>query len=172
METMEPTRELVQSPLDAEPIPSKGVLPSRFCILRFQDERLAVELSQVREICKLESVTSVPGMPQALVGVANLRGNIVPVVDLYPSLGLPGAAGLRYAVVVRQGARHVGILVQDVPEIQTAEFVDLVEMPCVEWKRACPFVSRVVKTAGRTIGVLDVPRLLAMLDDGIERQAA
>ena len=172
METMEPTRELVQSPLDADPIPSTGVLPSRFCILRFQDERLAVELSQVREICKLESVTPVPGMPQALVGVANLRGNIVPVVDLYPSLGLPGAAELHYAVVVRQEARHVGILVEDMPEIQTAEFADLGEIPCGKGRRACPFLSGGLKTAGQTIGVMDVSRLLAMLDGGIDRQAA
>lgn len=169
---MEPTCELVQPLLDAEAIPSKGVLPSRFCILRFRDEHLAVELSQVREICKLASITSVPGMPRALIGVANLRGNIVPVVDLYPSLGLPGMAALHYAVVVRQGARHIGIVVEEVPEIQTAEFEDLVEMPSGEGTCPCPFLSGGLKTAGQTIGVMDVSRLLVMLEGGIDRQAA
>lgn len=172
METMESTRELEQLIRDAEPAPSEAVLPSRFCILRFQDEHLAVALSQVREICKLGSITSVPGMPRWLVGVANLHGNIIPIVDVCPLLGLPGTAALHYAVVVRQGVQHIGIVVENVPQIQSAEVTDPGQTPPSEGIRACPFLSGSVITAGQTIRVMDVSMLLATIEGRSDRQAA
>jgi purine-binding chemotaxis protein CheW len=142
------------------------------CILTFEQEFLAIDLSQVREVFKIDSITPVPGMPPALVGVANIRGSIVPVVDLHPSLGLPSVTVPRYVVVVGHGARGVGILVNDVPEIQTAALEDLEEMPSGEGVRACPFLSGALKTAGRTIGMMDLSRLLVMIEGTVDRQAA
>ena len=142
------------------------------CLLTFGKESLAIDLRQVREVFTIDSITPVPGMPPALVGVANLRGSIVPIADVHPSLGLPSVAAPRYAVVVWHGARYVGVLVDDMPEIRTVEFGDLVEMPSGEGTRSCPFLSRGLKMAGRTLGVMDVSRLLAMIEDGLDRQAA
>jgi purine-binding chemotaxis protein CheW len=140
--------------------------------LRFEKESLAIDLTQVREVFKIDAITPVPGMPPALVGVANIRGSIVPLVDVRPSLGLPSATVPHYAVVVWQGARYVGILVETVPVIQTADFGDRVEKPLSGETGACPFLSGALKMADQTIGMMDVSRLLAMIEGRIDRQAA
>jgi purine-binding chemotaxis protein CheW len=172
METMEPTVESGQPPVQGEAGSAESAGAFRMCILTFEKESLAIDLSQVREVFKIDSITPVPGMPPALVGVANIRGSIVPVVDLHPSLGLPSVTVPRYAVVVGHGARGVGILVNDVPEIQTVAFEDLQEMSSGEEAGTCPLFSGALKTAGRTIGMMDVSRLLVMIEGKVDRQAA
>ena len=172
METMEPTGESGQPPVQGEAGSAESAGAVRMCIMTFGKESLAVALSQVREVFKIDSITPVPGMPPALVGVANIRGSIVPVVDLHPSLGLPNVTVPRYAVVVGHEARGVGILVNDVPEIETAAVEDLQERSSGEEAGACRFLSGALKTAGRTIGMMDVSRLLAMIEGKVDRQAA
>src|SRR5437667_2000204 len=55
-------------------------------------EEYAVEINHVREIIECEPVTCIPTMPPAVRGVINLRGNVVPVVDLPVKFGLPPTA--------------------------------------------------------------------------------
>ena len=172
METMKPTGASGQPPVHDEAGSSESGGSFRICLLRFEQEVFAVDLTQVREVFKIDAITPVPGMPPALVGVANIRGSIVPVVDLRPSLGLPSAPRPHYAVVVWHGDRYAGILVDTVPEIQTADFGDLVEMPFGGGARSCPFLFGALNITGQTIEMMDVSRLLAMVDGRIDRQAA
>lgn len=151
---------------------ARPVIPSRLCVLTFGDERLAVDLSHVSEVFEIDSITSVPGMPPALIGVANLRGTIVPIVDLHPSLGLPSVAAPHYAIVIRQGVQHIGVLIDEVPESHTTEFEDVLEIPSDEVIRQRPFVSGVLKVMGRPIGMVNVARLLVLVEGRINRDAA
>ena len=88
------------------------------CVLTLGGEPFAVDLRHVSEVFEVESVTVVPGMPSLLTGVTNLRGTVVSLVDLRGMLGLTmDHAALPFAVVIRQGVRQIGLLVDHVPEI-------------------------------------------------------
>ena len=96
---------------------SKGSL--RMCVLSLGGELFAIDLRNIREVFEVESVTAVPGMPSMLTGVTNLRGTVIPLLDLRASLGLEVTTRpCPFAVVIRQGARQVGIFVDHVPEIR------------------------------------------------------
>ena len=168
----EPTVESTQSSVQTDSAHSRPVVPSRFCLVKFGDERLAVDLSHVSEVFEIDLITSVPGMPPVLIGVANLRGTIVPIVDLHPSLGLPRVAEPHYAIVIRRGEQHVGVLIDEVPEIQTIEFEIALERPSNEIKRQRPFVSGVLNVLGRPIGMVDVARLLMLVEGRVNVDAA
>jgi purine-binding chemotaxis protein CheW len=60
----------------------------RFLTFRVGGESCAVDLAHIREIVRFESATRVPRVPDCVRGVVNLRGNIVPVIDLAAGLGL------------------------------------------------------------------------------------
>ena len=150
---------------------SRPAVPSRLCVLAFGDERLAVDLSHVSEVFEVDSITSVPGMPPALIGVANLRGTIVPIVDLRPSLGLPSTAAPRYAIVIRQGVQHFGILIDEVPESHVTGFEDVLEMPSDEVMRQRPFISGLLTLMGRPVGMVDVARLLVLVEGRFNQDA-
>ena len=90
------------------------------CVLTLGGEPFAIDLRHVSEVFEVESVTVVPGMPSLLTGVTNLRGTVISLIDLRGMLGLTmNNATLPFAVVIRQGARQIGLLVDHVPEIHT-----------------------------------------------------
>lgn len=147
-------------------------VPSRVCLFMLGEESFAVELSQVREVFTLESITPVPDMPSVLVGVANFHGTIVSLVDLRPVMGMPSSSAPRYAVIVRCGAQLIGIVVDKVPEIGTIEAGDTVDELPGEMARYRPFLSGLLRLGGRVSGLVEVSRLVAMVDGTLDQQAA
>jgi purine-binding chemotaxis protein CheW len=164
--------ESPQPPVQTEPEHSSPDVPSRLCLLRFGDERLAVDLSHVSEVFKIGSITPVPGMPPLLVGVANLRGTIVPLVDLRPALGAPDSSAPKYAAVMRDGVRYVGVLIDEVPDLVTHEREDALDTPLGEAVRPRPFLAGFLKLAGRAVGMMDVPRLFDLVEGRMDPHAA
>lgn len=154
------------------PAPVRPSPPSRVCLFMLGEERFAVELSQVREVFTLESITSVPDMPPVLAGVANVHGTIVPLADLRPVLGMPSSSAPRYAVIVRCGAQQIGIVVDEVPEIGTIEANDTLNELPGEMARHRPFLSGLLRLGSRVSGLVEVSRLVAMVDGTIDQQAA
>jgi len=134
------------------------------CLMSLGGELFAVDLRHVREVFELESVTPVPGMPTILVGVANLRGTVMPLADLRPSLGLSSSGNQKFAVVVRHGQQQVGILIDEVPEIRTIHSDDLVSAASRGLAETRPFVSGLAKIDERMSSVMDVSKLLACVE--------
>ncbi len=139
----------------------------RVCLITLGGELYAIELRSVREVFEVESVTPVPGMPSALVGVANLRGVVIPLVDLRLMLGLPvSGPSPQFAVVIRYGSRQVGVLVERVPEIrslQPDQFLPTANSARVESR---PFVSTVLRIEDRLGGMLEVPMVFEHVEGG------
>ena len=135
------------------------------CVLTLGGELFAIDLRHVSEVFEVESVTVVPGVPSFLIGVTNLRGTIVSLVDLRGSLGLSVSdAALPFAVVIRHGARQVGILVDHVPEIHTVAREHLLPAMQAGPAGARPCVSAVLRVDHRLGGVLEVPQVFAQVD--------
>ena len=135
------------------------------CVLSLGGELFAVDLRHVSEVFEVEAVTAVPGMPSYLTGVTNLRGTVITLVDLRGSLGLSVSnRALPFAVVIRYGARQVGILVDHVPEIYTVFREQLLPAMLAGPAGARPCVSAVVRLDQRLGGVLEVPQVFAQVD--------
>ena len=67
-----------------------GVAGIRACVFVLADRVFAVEVSHAREVGVLDDYTVVPRAPAHVLGVTNLRGRVLPIVDIRPLLGLPG----------------------------------------------------------------------------------
>lgn len=133
----------------------------RAAIISLGETLFMIDLKNVREVFIVESITPVPGMPSGLVGVTNLRGTVIPLLDLRSMFGLDAAAALRYAVVVRHSNWQVGVLVDSVPEIRTIAKDELLPAPVGTGEGAFPFVSTVVKLEDRLQGVLETSMMLS-----------
>ena len=91
----------------------------QFVSFKVADEEFAVDIMQVQEIIRLERVTKVPHAPDYVEGVVNLRGKVLPVIDLRKRVHLPGRAyndSTRVVVVDLEG-RKTGIIVDAVSEV-------------------------------------------------------
>ena len=137
----------------------------RMCLMSMGGELFGVDLRSIREVFEVESVTPVPGMPGMLRGVTNLRGTVIPLLDLRAGLGLSaGDAALPFAVVVRHGHRHLGLLVDQVPEIRSIPRDHFLPAAHSGPAGARRFVSSVLRVEDRLGGVLEVPQVFAQVD--------
>lgn len=154
---------LLTSDVALEQTKPSGVL--KVCLVVMGGELFAVDLRQVREVFQLESITPVPSMPASLVGVANLRGTIIPLADLRRSLGASVSTTPRYAIVVNHHAHQIGLLIDDVPEIRTIVPEDVLDASGANAKGGYSFVSGLIRVENRVSGMLELPSLLASVEE-------
>ena len=138
-----------------------GPSTMRAAVISMGGEIFTIDLKSVREVFVVESIIPVPGMPSGLVGVTNLRGTVIPLLDLRPMFGLDAVITLRYAVVVQHLNWQVGLLVDGVPEIRTIAKDQFLPAPAGTREGAFPFVSTVVKLEDRLRGVLETSVMLS-----------
>lgn len=96
----------------------------RHVLFRLEKDRYALPLSAIREVVVApEAWTRVPRSPLAMKGVMNLRGRVVPVVDLRVLLEVAGgaASGPGQVVLLDRGRRELGLLISDVDGIESLE---------------------------------------------------
>ena len=86
----------------------------RACVFSLAGQPFAIDVTQVREVAIFEDWTTVPLAPPHLVGVANLRGDVVPIADARAVLGLPA----------RRGARKLSTLIVEADRFEVALVID------------------------------------------------
>jgi purine-binding chemotaxis protein CheW len=141
--------------------PTAGTSTMRAAIVSLGGELFTIDLQNVREVFVVESITPVPGMPAGLIGVTNLRGSVVPLLDLRQMIGLAAENALKYAVVIKHGNWQVGVLVDTVPEIRTLSKDQFLPAPVGTGDGGNPFVSTVVNLEDRLRGVLETSVVLS-----------
>src|SRR3989442_7906343 len=126
-------------------------------------ELYGLEIWRVHEIIRLQSITRVQRAPAFVEGVINLRGKVIPVVDLRRRFGLPTADHTRASriVVVEIGDQVVGIIVDSVSEVLRIN-TSTVEPPSpVVAGIDSEYLHGIAKLSDRLVILLDLDRILA-----------
>ncbi len=143
-------------------------------------EEYGVDVKQVQEIRRLTEITAVPRAPEFMRGVINLRGRILPVMDLRSKLGL-GAVGdtpNTRIIVVRVKERLLGLLVDGASQVLKVPLSRIEPPPEEVVERGGDYIRGVAKLDDRLIILMDIERLLAHelraanAPQGAERAAA
>lgn len=131
---------------------------------RLGREEYGVEIARVQEIIRATDITPVPGAPSHVRGVINLRGRIIPVVDLGKRFALEagGAAGDQRIIVVEVGEKRVGMLVDSVSQVIKIPSNVVEAMPEEATSGEENFISGVGKLDSRLIIILDLNRSLLL----------
>jgi purine-binding chemotaxis protein CheW len=122
----------------------------------------AVPATQVLHLESYETATPVPGAPTYVAGLVQVRGRLVPVVDLRARFGLgPIEHSIdRRVVVVHSGARVAGLLVDAAREVIQLEPATFESPPEILHSHGAGFVKAVATIAKRLILLVDVPRVI------------
>lgn len=126
-------------------------------------EDYSVDIMSVREIRGGTTATALPHAPEFVRGVINLRGNVLPILDLAVRLGLPqriSDADRHVIIVVDLGGRMVGLMVDAVSDILTAASEDLQPPPEVGSGGGASHVSALFVMNDRLYRVLDLGSVL------------
>lgn len=142
--------------------------PSLVLTFLLGGELFGITIRTIKEIIEYRVPTEVPAMPAAVLGVINLRGAVVPVMDLQARLGRPAAVvGRRTCIVIvevgdGEDALTVGIVVDAVSEVLEIPPEDVEPPPSFGARVAAEFIAGMGKVRGRFVILLDVARVLAV----------
>jgi purine-binding chemotaxis protein CheW len=147
-----------------------GTELTQYLTFAVASEEYAIEILRVREILVYSSLTRVPRAPEFIAGVMNLRGSVVPVVDLRIKLGLPPAVitGTTCVVIVdvngENGSAMVGLLADDVRQVMDLADGDVEPPPAFGTKIDLAFLRGMGDVGDRFALILDIDRLLTALE--------
>src|SRR5262245_26280288 len=131
-------------------------------------QEFCIDVKAVREIRGWTPATVLPHSQPFVRGVINLRGAVLPIMDLAVRLGFPQAEAMsRHVIVVVQiGTQVVGLRVDAVSDILTVNTADIMPAPDVASEMAKRFVCGILAMDGRMISVLSVESVLPERDAG------
>ena len=138
----------------------------KYLIFQLGEEEFAISVLSVKEIMKMQEVTLVPQTPHYVQGVINLRGKIVPVINLRRRFGVGDRENteLTCIVVVRMqtdnGEQPIGIVVDGVVEVLSLSPDDIEDTPDFGIDGATPYVRGMAKVKGRVKILLDIDQVL------------
>lgn len=133
---------------------------------RIGEEEFGVDILAVQEIIRLLQITPVPRAPASIEGVINLRGKVIPVVNMRSRFSLPARqATLQTRIVVMElEEKIVGFLVDAVSEVLRIPATTVEEPPPVVAGIGSEYIRGVGKLDGRLLILLDLTHLMSHLD--------
>jgi len=130
------------------------------------DDQYGVDIMAVREIKGWSEITHLPRQPEYVRGVLNLRGNIVPIVDLRCRLGegLTETTPLHIVIIVQINGRQVGLIGDRVLDIVPVDADQVQPVPRTVQGANTDFLSGLVSIDKTMIALIDLPSLLSIED--------
>ena len=101
----------------------------RVCLFRIGEDSYAIPVGMLTEIIIPQKLFPVPTTPPHVLGIINLRGNIVPIVDIRPVLSLPRQSEPGQIAILKHGSITLGIVVDDVSEVVAVPESSLMAIP-------------------------------------------
>ena len=134
----------------------------QYLTFRLGQEEYGIEILRVQEIKGYSAITPIPNTPMHVKGVMNLRGTVVPVMDLRVRFGLAEGVLDRFTVVimVTAGSRVVGLVVDAVSDVLDIEASDMVPAPEMGQSVDTSFLTGMAKSEERLISLLAIDRVV------------
>jgi len=155
------------------PQPSAApALPTQYLTFSLAGETFGMGILGIKEIIEYRPQTEVPMMPRSVRGVINLRGAVVPVIDLAVRFGRPASVvGKRSCIVIveipeEDGTQIVGVMVDAVSEVLDIPDTEIEAAPSFGTRIGREFIAGIGKVRGKFVILLDVARALSLDEIG------
>ena len=140
---------------------------SQYLTFKLDNELYAMDITTVREVLDITQITKVPQMPDFMCGVINLRGRVVPVVDLRLKFGLEKATSLKEAciviieIILDDEETILGILVDSVQEVISLEPEQVDPPPRIGTRLKTKFIKGMGKKDKEFIIILETAKVFS-----------
>jgi purine-binding chemotaxis protein CheW len=138
----------------------------RICLFSISGDMYAVTVDVLAEILIPQKVFPVPTTPPHVIGVINLRGNIVPIVDIRPALSLKPSPAANQVAIVRYNQMILGIVVDAVAEVVSVPLSNVLPLPAevaiqdAGAKNRSRYLRAIIQRPNGVAALLNIDRLL------------
>ncbi len=148
--------------MTASPSPETTKSDALYVAFTVGSAHYVVPASDVLEMESFTEATSVPGAAPWVAGLVQIRGRVIPVIDLRARFGLPAIAHTldHRVIVVREGKRHVGLLADSAREVLRLAESSFVSPPDVVVEQSAGFVDRIARLGERILMRIDFTKVI------------
>ena len=156
---------------DGADVVRNAVAQTQFISFAIGDDQYGVDIMAVREIKGWSDITHLPKQPEYVRGVLNLRGAIVPIVDLRCRFGqgLTETTPLHIVIIVQIDGRQIGLIGDRVIDIVSVDISQIQQVPRTAQGATTDFLSGLVTHDNTMIALIDLPHLLSVKDGEADR---
>ncbi len=139
----------------------------RICLFSIGEDTYAIPVDVLTEIIIPQKIFPVPTTPSHVFGVINLRGNIVPIVDIRPVLSLPQQSTPGQIAIVKQGTMLLGIVVDNVAAVLAIPMQSIQAIPSdagshpSAGKNRSRFIKGIIQRETGVIALLNIERIIS-----------
>ena len=140
---------------------------TQYLTFKLEDEIFALDISKVREVLEFNTVTKVPQMPDFMCGVINLRGSVVPVLDMRLKFGMTktektvNTCIVIVEIIIEQEQIMLGALVDSVKEVMDIEASQIEPPPKIGTKLNTDFIKGMGKHNEEFVIILDIDKVFS-----------
>ena len=136
---------------------------------RLGDEIYGVNVMQIREVLRYTEITPVPGAPFFVLGIINLRGNVVTVIDTRTRFGLPEGEidNNTRIMIVEVGKQVIGMLVDSVAEVTYLKESEIEKAPNVGNEETSKFITGVCNKDDELLILIELERMIESDSSGV-----
>lgn len=141
----------------------------RWLAFSLGSENYALDISMIREILKPREITEIPRVPDFLLGIISLRGNIIPIFDLKRRLGL-GVATIDHdsrIIVCQEGDRIAGLLIDRITQVTSIQEEGIEAAPAIFSGRDRALLDGVGRVQGNILILLNIANVLTIDSNGL-----
>lgn len=159
----------VESPAPGQSLDKGAIAPSEFLAFKLGDEEYGIDILRVQEIRSYEEPTAIANAPSFMKGVVNLRGTIVPIIDMRVKFGLRTANYDNFTVVIvlNIGKRVVGMVVDAVSDVISLTQEQMRPVPTFSSAIASDHLLAIGAVEGRMLIMVDIEKLMSSPDMGL-----
>jgi purine-binding chemotaxis protein CheW len=130
---------------------------------KLQEETYGINVMQVQEVLRYTDIAPVPGAPDYVMGIINLRGNVVTVIDTRARFGLPPSEVTDNSriVIIESERQVIGIMVDSVAEVVYLKQSEIDTAPNVGTDESAKFIQGVSNRDGELLILVDLNKLLS-----------
>jgi purine-binding chemotaxis protein CheW len=143
-------------------------MEDQIVVFELGSEHFGVKISAVESIIKMQAITKMPHAPEFVEGVTNLRGKVLPVIELRKRFGLERREADRNSriIVISEGGTEVGMIVDGVSEVLTVNEQAVEAAPAITASVDSTFITGIAKIDQRLVILLDLGRVLSIQEQG------
>lgn len=132
----------------------------QFIIFKLEDERFGASIDQIMSITDFQSLSKIPESPEYIEGLLNLRGDVIPVLNLKKKFKIESKTKSSRIIIANNSGVLLGLLVDDASQSMTKESSDIMGAPSVIIKKETDYIKEVVAHEDELILIIDLFKLV------------
>jgi purine-binding chemotaxis protein CheW len=143
---------------------------NRFLCFRLEKELYAAPLLEVKEVLGIPEITPIPQVPSHFLGIMNLRGQVISVIDLRLKFGLKANRQTETCIIIFEyNSLSVGVVVDEVKSVLSLQSEELCAPPETKQTKKIDFVTGIINRDNQMILTLDIAKSLDLKDEATQK---